>query len=54
VSARKEADEHTFDNVVLTYDDFGDFPADGVQPVNCALERGFGTHATIVVYAERL
>jgi hypothetical protein len=44
VPAREEADEHAFDNVVLTYDDFGNFPADGVQPVNSTLKSRFGTH----------
>ena len=44
VSAGEQADEHAFDHVVLAYDDFGDFPADGVQPVNGKLESRFRSH----------
>jgi hypothetical protein len=44
MSPGKQTDEHAFDNVVLTYDDLCDFPADGVQPVNGILESCFGSH----------
>ena len=44
VPAREQANQHAFDHVVLAYDDFCDFPADGVQPVNGILESRFGSH----------
>ena len=34
VAAGEQADQHAVDDVVLADDDFGDFAADGVQPVD--------------------
>ena len=44
VPAGEQADQDAFHYVVLADDDFGDFPADGVQPVNSILESRFGSH----------
>jgi hypothetical protein len=52
VTSGQKADQDTFHDVVLTYDDFRDLPADGIQPVDCGLKIGLGTH--ILVYPRRL
>ncbi len=44
VAAGQQADQHAFDDVVLAYDDFGDFAAHGVEPVHSELECRFGFH----------
>ena len=53
VAAGQQADQHAFDHVLLADDDFGDFAADGVQPVHRELECRFGSHALIVVHGVR-
>jgi hypothetical protein len=44
MSARQQANQHAFYNIVLTHNDFGYFPPDGIKPVYGRLKSGLGSH----------
>ncbi len=54
MTSGEEADQYALDYVVLAYDDFGDFPADRVEPVHCELKCSLGSHFMIVKQRRRV
>ena len=52
MASREQTNKDAFHDIVLAHDDFGDFPADGIQPVDGELERSFGSHLYILEQRE--
>ena len=51
VAGSQQAHQDAFDYVILTYDDFGDFAPDCIEPLNGLLKCRFGCHDIIVEQA---
>ena len=49
----QQTDQHTFHNVILSDNDFGDFAAHIGEPVHREFEGRFGCHLVIVVQTKR-
>jgi hypothetical protein len=50
MARRNQADEYTFDHILLTYNHLRDFIPDFIQPGNGHLEPCIGRHDFIVVH----